>query len=131
MGLKSSIQAMVNSAVTSSLGDLASAVVLRSTTTGSYDTTTGAITTSVVLHECTGVLSSLTQKDVVDLSIIATGRKVLIPALQLLGVDVDSLDDELSIDGVLWNIVSVNIDPAAALYTFIVNARSGVKLRAD
>lgn len=131
MGLRDTIQSLVNNAVTNSLSDLPSTIIFRSVTSSGYNVTTGAVSATTVTYTCTGVLTALKQDDVLDMTLIATGRKALVPALQLVGVNVDALDDEVSVDGVLYNIKQAKLDPAGALYLFVLVARQGVSLRAD
>lgn len=76
----------------------------------------------------TGVLTALTQQDVTDLSMVATGQKFLVPTLQLGGVDPDALDDTVVVGDTTWNIYTVKVDPAGALYTFILKARGNPSL---
>lgn len=128
MGLKDTIQGLANSAITSFIGDLSSTAVLRSTTQGAYNTTTGVVTTTTVTHTVTCLSTNLTQYDVLPIDVVATGRKLLVPALQLVGVNVDALDDSVVVDGVPWTVFEVKLDPAGALYTFILRARQGTKL---
>lgn len=131
MSLRDSIKAIVNDAVTSSLGDLSSTITFHSTAEASYNPTTGAVTAAVVNYTCTCVLTSLKQEDTMDLTIVRTGRKALVPSLQLSGVDVDSLNDEVTVDGVRYVIKDVKLDPAGALFSFILAAKQGMKLSAD
>lgn len=128
MSLKSTIQSLVNKTIVSSIGDLNTTATFRSTTTGTYDPTTGVVPRTISLYNCTCVSTKLSQNDVVDVTIINTGRKLLVPALQLTGVSVDSLDDEVDVDGARWLIKSAALDVAQALYTFVVVAQGGVQL---
>lgn len=130
MGLRDTIRSLVNEAITSSIGDLKSTATFRSVTS-TYDPTAGSTTETVTTYSCQCALVRLTQDDVIDVSLVTTGRKVLIPALQLQGVAIDSLNDEVDIDGDVYQVKQAKLDPSDALFIFVVVAKHGVQVRAD
>lgn len=131
MSYRDLIKGLVNTAITSNIGDLKSSVVLRSVSTSSYDPVSGQIVKTSVDYTCYGLLTNLTQQDVPSEVIDVTARKLLVPTQQLPGIDVDALDDQAVVDGVAWTITSIKQDPAFALYTFVLKSREGVKVRAS
>jgi hypothetical protein len=128
LSLKSLIQNLANNAIAVNIGDLKSTVVLRSVQGGAYDPATGQLTRTVTDYTCVGLLTNLSQTDVMNQAVDVTARKLLIPTRQLPGVNADALDDLAVIDGVEWTIVGVQQDPAQALFKFIVKSRQGVQV---
>lgn len=131
MGLKATIQGLVSNAINSALGDLSSTFIFKSVGDAAYNPLTGVVSAAVTQYSCTGVLTSLKQEDISDMSLVATGRKALIPSLELDGVNVDALDDQVVVDGVTYVVHSFKLDPAGALFTFILGAREGMKINAN
>lgn len=128
MGLRDTLQSAALRAITSSIGDVASTVVLTSNTVTSYDPVAGAVSNTATPHIVTGLLTSLDQKLIGTASYTETGRKLLVPGTLLAGIDVDALDDRVTVDGTPWVVKEVKVDPAGALYTFILAACAGVSV---
>lgn len=125
MGLRETIQQVANSAIASSIGNLKSSVTFSSVTTGAYDVETGVVTTTTVNYTCDALLTNLDQKLVSSGAYTMTDRRLLVPSSQLVGVAVDALDDVAVVDGVTWTIKEAKLDPAGALFIFVICARSG------
>ena len=118
MGLRESLQALMPKVITM-LGTIAVTAVYHSVGTFTYDTTTGA-------NVETGGSDTTTKCAVVDYTqeeiqkntkyeIFMTDKKVLIPSLSLPGV-VPKVTDYLTIDSVVYKVISKTIDPAEAMW---------------
>lgn len=128
MGLRDTVKNLANRAITTAIGDLSSTATFRSVVSGPYDPETGVLARTVTEYTCRCVLAKITQNDMVDLGVASTGMKVLVPTLQLENVNVDALDDEVSVDGIVYLVHSVKRDPSGALFTFVVTAKQGAQL---
>lgn len=134
MGLRDTIQALVNSAITEQIGDLKSTATFRSVARGTYDATLGKAPKTVTEHEVQCVITNVRQDgmfiDYADhlrnmAGVEQADRKLLIPALQLTGVNVDTLEAEARVDGELYNILSSRLDPSGSLYIFLLKSKGG------
>lgn len=137
MGYRSLIHGLVEQAITSTLGDLSSTVTFKQITVGAYDPVAGVASKTVKTVTCRCALVGLKQSDVViDLAdhernlggVSSTDRKMLVPSVQLVGVNVDSLTDEVIVNGVTYHIFATTLDPSGSLYSFILHAAAGTKL---
>lgn len=138
--MKESIQELINQSLLSSLGNLLTTISFRSVTRAAYNADTGEVTSVVVPLMCKGVLLSVTQEDTanntfmlegrkaIDPSLVTTMRKVIVPTLQLIGVDVDALDDEVDVGGIRYQITGIKQDPAEATFTFFILAQQGMQI---
>lgn len=129
MGYRALIQSLVQDAVVTAVGDLNSTITFRSVVTGAYNTDTGVVTRTVTEYDAKCVLTKVRQDDSVDLNLIRTGKKALVPVLELPAtLSVDALDDLVEVDGIEYTISAITLDPSGSLYSFMLLTRDGVQL---
>jgi len=129
MGYRALIQSLVQDAIVTTVGDLNSTITFRSVVTGAYNTDTGVVTRTVTEYEAKCVLTKVRQDDSVDLNLIRTGKKALVPVLELpTTLSVDALDDLVEVDGIEYTISAITLDSSGSLYSFMLLTRDGVQL---
>lgn len=122
--MRSMIQNIVKQTLGSALGDLPVQVILRSTSVGTYDPATGTVARTVAEITVRAILTGINDKDTNDLELLTKGKKVLIAGLDLQGVEIDALDDTVIVDGLTYQLKSYKVDPAGALYSLMIIART-------
>lgn len=122
--MRAMIQKLVQSTLSSSLGDLPVSLTLTSTTAGKYDPKTGQSNKTIVEVTVKAVLVGVNEKDSNDLELLTKGKKALVAAADIPGIRLDAMDDTATVDGQLYKIKSHKIDPAGALYSLMLLAVS-------
>lgn len=117
MSLDASIRAAVNSAF-SSLTGITGAVSYASKSRGVYDPATGTTsgtTTTIAVPDA--IVAGYSEQQIDGTVIQAGDRRVMIRADRLTAVT-PTPDDNITFGGKAWEIVSMRIDPAAAVWIF-------------
>ena len=118
MGLKENIQALMPRVITM-LGTLASTATYHSVGTFVYDPATGAnVETGGSDTSVQCAVVDYTQEEIqknTKYEIFMTDKKVLIPSLSLPGV-VPKVTDYLTVDSVVYKVISKTVDPAEAMW---------------
>jgi hypothetical protein len=121
MSLKTAIQDAVAS-VLSAVGDIAVSCTFHSMGTMTYNTTTGAYTeadgTNVTIS---AILTDFEAQYIDNQIILPTDRQALVAASELSDVS-PKPGDYITISTERWNVVSFQLDPADALYSFHIRA---------
>lgn len=142
MGYKELLNKIVNDTISKTIGNLKSVVVLRVTTASIYDAEEGDMLETYTSYTCNCAKVSIQQDaqinfellikgERMNIDMLKTGYKVLIPTAQLpVGLDVNAIDDDLLLDGKVFGINAVLLDPSASLYSFIVST-GGSKVSVD
>lgn len=95
------------------LGTLLKEILVRRLITNSYSTETGVATNSYVDKSVKAHISKFKKREIDNIRVLATDKKIII-----LHKDIDIIDTtyQISINGVKFSIVEVNLDPTGALW---------------
>lgn len=122
--MRDMIQKATQALINNGLADLPVSITIKSSTLSTYDPVTGTTTRTVVELTTKAVLTDINQKDTNDVELLTNGKKALVAGADLNGMDVDALDDTVTIDGVSYQLKSYKVDPAGALYSLMLLQRT-------
>ncbi len=95
------------------LGTILKEILVRKVVTNSYSTESGVCLTTYTDIKVKAHISKFSKREIDNINVLATDRKVL-----FLKDDCSTVDTtyKISIDGKIYNIVNVNLDPTGALW---------------
>ena len=118
MALASSLQKVASKIV----GKFGGAITFTVVTTGTYNTTTGAITETTTTSTIKGVLDAVSAREVNEL-VQATDKRLTVAAADLAAAPTTA--DRVTISGIIHQIIKVDKveqDNQAIIYTLILRA---------
>ena len=98
-------------------GNIATAATYTSVGIQSYNTTTGANTSTDTAYAVDMIFDEFTSYDIDNVSILMTDKKAMIPVENLTPTPVIRRDT-ITKDNITWEIIGEMGDPAEALYIF-------------